>query len=71
MNYKKMTKDQLIKKIESLESSIDYLYTDEQLSESYDQGYDAGYDVGINESEPEELSDHELKQFGDNILRIG
>jgi hypothetical protein len=69
MNYKKMSKKELIKQIKSLESSIDYLYTEPQLDERYDQGFDNGYNEGIGKVS-QELSDYELKQYGDNILRI-
>lgn len=70
MNLNKLTKAELIKRIEELEERIDFMYSDEQLNERYDQGYDAGYRYGQDHQLYNNDEEIDIEQY-DNVLRFG
>lgn len=63
MNYKKMTKAELIKRVESLEEEIE-----DRVSATFDEGYGCGYRAG-KYNRFEYLSNYELSDY-ENVIRF-
>ncbi len=76
MQYKKMTKEQLIIRLKKLENEVTTLeehlndaYTDEQMNERYDEGFDHGLNTGREEHD-KELTARECGEYP-NVLKFG